>query len=137
MLGGLLLAGAGCVQNDLGSKCTLEEPVLDPNTNKVVYQPIPKSSMNPADDYITTGGTDCEDFTCIDTAGDNQGAYCSRRCIDNASCQGGVDKNLVCRTLVLDDAFINELRQQLGDKAFQQLFGDIQTAKYCAHPAPK
>ena len=138
LVGGLVLAGAGCgPSNDLGSSCTVEEPVLDTSTNKVKYVPYPKDQMSPTSDYISTGGTDCEDFTCIDTAGDGKGAYCSRRCIDDASCQGGVDKTLVCRTLVLDDAFINELRQSLGDQAFQQLFGDIQTAKYCAHPIAK
>ncbi len=136
-MGGLVLAGAGCgPSNDLGSTCQLTAPTKDANTGKVTNQPY-KVPANATSDYISTGGTDCEDFTCIDTAGDSTGAYCSRRCIDNASCQGGPDKTLVCRTLVLDDAFINELRQSLGDQAFKQLFGDIQTAKYCAHPLPK
>jgi len=135
---GVAMAG-GCGSNDLGSSCKLIRPVCTANcsTSNPTIENQPYTPPDNVNDYISTGGADCEDFTCIDTAGDNAAAYCSRRCLDNADCTGGVDRNLVCRKLVLDQKFIDALRQQLGDQQFQQLFGDITTSKFCAHPQPK
>ena len=135
----LLLAlalGGGCAKNDLGTPCQLIEPTASGN------EPLDPSQMNASLDYISTGGADCEDFTCVDTAGDvdQSGApiqgYCSRRCIEDAQCQGGVDTDLSCRKLNLDQAFIDTLRQRLGDEEFRKLVGDITTDRYCAHPEP-
>lgn len=129
------LALAGCGGNDLGKACELIQPTANGS------EPLDPAQMNPSLDYISTGGADCEDFTCVDTAGDTTSdgvavnGYCSRRCIEDAQCTGGQDTNLVCRELNLDDDFINTLRERLGEEKFRQLFGDITVARFCAHPA--
>jgi hypothetical protein len=122
-----LLLLAGCGKSDLGRSCTLLAPTADGGT-------APYDPPSEANDYISMGGADCEDFTCIDSAGDGAGAYCSRRCAEDAQCKGGEDDTLVCRELVLDEAFIQVLRDRLGEEEFFRVFGEIQNARYCAHP---
>ncbi|MDF1565378.1 MAG: adventurous gliding motility lipoprotein CglC [Deltaproteobacteria bacterium] len=123
----LLVVSAGCGKTDLGTPCTLVQPTVG-------GEPEPFDPPSEANDYLSTGQAGCEDFTCIDTAGDGEDGYCSRRCAEDAQCKGGVDKTLICRELVLDEAFLTELRQRLGDEEFFRVFGDIQNARYCARP---
>ncbi len=123
----LSLGALGCGKTDLGAPCQLIAPTTDGGV--VAYEPDSE-----ANDYIATGGADCENFTCLDSAGDGESAYCTRRCAEDAQCRGGQDKTLICRELVLDEVFLTELRRRLGDDEFFRVFGDIQNARFCARP---
>lgn len=133
----MALAGlGGCAQNDLGSPCTLIQPTT---TGITPYEPEPGTTL----DILSSGVTECENFRCVDTAGDidpktgnDATAYCTRRCNSDEECRGGVDDTLVCRQLVLDQQFIERLRVELGAEQFDELFGDIQNDQFCARPRP-
>ena len=102
----------------------------------VVNEPLPDDEIDPSKDYVATGVPGCDDFTCVKSAGVDQ-AYCSKRCTGDDVCGGGVSKTLRCRELVLDQAFIEELRNQLGEAKFREVFGDIEFAQFCAEPSPE
>lgn len=131
-----LLVSTGCVEKDFGTPCTLKRPIAGGGSEDFIPD-------NDSLDYIAMGVPDCEDFTCVDTAGDTEsgggmaGAYCSRRCLEDAQCRGGADETLVCRPLNLDPVFIENLRARLGDDEFYRIFGDITYASFCARPEPE
>jgi hypothetical protein len=140
-LAALVLVGAlfatGCRPNDLGSFCELTRPVCESNGDDPENCVVSLQVYHPADqtkDYIATGVVDCEHFTCVHSAGHEGDAYCTRTCFDDDQCRGGERPDLVCRELVLDDAFIADLCTQLGPERCEEIFGTIQQSKYCALP---
>ena len=110
---------AACQSPDVGAPCSLDFAVPQP----VVA------------DYLETGRTECDNLVCIRSQGTSKQAteaYCSKPCVANGDCSPS-DTGLVCRKVVLDDAFLATL-----DPATKQKYlGDSgQFSNYCAAPLP-
>lgn len=105
-------------------------------------------------DFVSFGATECENLTCVrprcparDGSGDAIGdecvenhlpadekapnGICSGECITDQDCTSEEGK-FVCRALVLDDEFLKQLRNALTPEEYDQYFGRIQNAKFCA-----
>ena len=131
-MAGVSLGLVGCGQNDLGVSCVLKRPVDDGQGGVTVEDFIVDASE--VTDFVSTG-PGCDDFHCVDSRYEGtRNTYCSKRCNADVECRGGVDDRLVCREMVLDSDFINQLKTQLGEEEFRRLFGDIQTSRFCALP---
>lgn len=141
-LGGALALTA-CEETDLGSKCAL----------LLSQKPITVECADPANcvkmqaglDYVAFGSGECEDFTCVASPRvGNDGTtvvggegYCSRTCAKEGDTCGADDFS--CRTLILDQEFLDEIRPKLQGKDgdsngvddYQQHFGSIADARYC------
>ena len=111
----------GCQSPDVGQACQLDLTVP------------PEAS---AADYLELGRAECENLVCIQSpvAGNGVRKYCSKPCVSNSDCAQG-ETGLICREVVLNEAFIGELQQQ--DPAQAQLYlGDARNSRYCATPLP-
>jgi hypothetical protein len=105
-------------------------------------------------DFVSFGATECENLTCVrprcsirDGSGNAvqeeceskqlpaddkaPNGICSGECITDQDCTSEEGK-YVCRALVLDDAFLQQLRNALTPEEYDQYFGRIQNAKFCA-----
>lgn len=139
----LALALVTCEKTDLGSECKL---FLGQKEIRVdCADPDTCVKMRPGLDYVALGAGECEDFTCIasprtglDGTPTGGEGYCSRPCArEGESC--GAD-GFTCRTLILDQEFIDDMRAKLsgrdadsdGQDDFQQYFGGVSGARYCA-----
>jgi hypothetical protein len=118
---------AGCQSPDVGQRCA-----IDWGTGTA---PTPESIQG---DYLETGNFACDNLVCIvspATTGQyascagTQCGYCSKPCVSDRDCFTS-QTGLVCRQMVLDDAFIAWLRANGKD----QYLGDAQYSKYCAIP---
>lgn len=110
---------AGCQAPDVGAPCNLDFEVPQP----VVA------------DYLETGRTECDNLVCIRSQLSSRQAseaYCSKPCVADGDCSPS-DTGLLCRKVVLDDAFLSNL-----DAATKQKYlGDTgQFSRYCAAPLP-
>jgi hypothetical protein len=114
-----LLALGGCQDPDVGQKCTFYLKGVDPAAA--------------AADYLETGPlTECETLVCIlspPTAKLKNNPYCSKPCVSHEDCAQD-ETGLICRSVVLDPAFINSLDPQTRDK----YLGQFAFSKYCAPP---
>jgi hypothetical protein len=112
----------GCQDPDVGQRCSFDAPGLsDPVTS----------------DYLETGKTECENLVCIWSpplpAGSpvENNPYCSKPCVSDSDCSKD-ETGLVCRTVVLDPAFLASLPEDVRAK----YLGDVQFSSYCAAPLP-
>ena len=122
----VLAACAACQAPDVGSPCALS--------------PAPPTPVTA--DYLQTGTTTCDTLICIQSAPppagtklsfDPNGGYCSKPCVGDSDCSTG-DTGLVCRSVILDPAFL----AGLDPKVKTQYLGDIgQFSTYCATPLAK
>jgi hypothetical protein len=87
-------------------------------------------------DFLEFGSAGCEDtLICMQSppapasSKVRNNPYCSKPCVADADCSTG-DTGLVCRDVILDEAFIASL-----DPAVRIRFlGDATNSKYCASP---
>jgi hypothetical protein len=126
-----VLALAACQDPDVGDPCTLqwsatwEQDGTDP-------PPDPKLV---ASDYFESGNLACEGLVCIvsPAAGtkyfDYASGYCSKPCVSDADCFES-DTGLVCRQMVLDAVFLEQMDPITRDRYLSQ----IQFSSYCAIP---
>jgi len=141
LLGAALLLG-GCSDPDVGQPCVLD--VFDSSNNPIdtavgnVY-----CSAVPAD-FFKTGAIECDNLICIRS---ETGAacpesvagapievrkYCSKACVSDADCFNK-ETGLVCRNIVLNEAFISSLPEDVREK----YLGQLATSSYCATPATR
>lgn len=123
---------AGCQSPDVGQRCEIA-------WSTEVPPPVPAPTpATIAGDYLETGNFACDNLVCIvspATTGQYascagaQCGYCSKPCVSDRDCFTS-QTGLVCRQMVLDDAFIAWLRANGKD----QYLGDAQYSKYCAIP---
>jgi hypothetical protein len=115
------LALAGCQDPDVGALCNFDLPGVNDG-------PV-------AADFLETGKTECDNLVCIKSPPPPQGSkvrnnpYCSKPCVSNADCSEG-ETGLVCRKVVLDEAFIDSLPPDVR----QRYLGEIRLSTYCAAP---
>jgi len=135
------IALAACRANtDLGQSCKLTQP-CDAGTCAVA----PDAVQNLLVDYIALGSAECDDLVCIRTASSDNPpneqtearGYCTAPCFGDAKiCSPdfqGHDKQLVCQRLLLDDAFLEELKQNQPEE-YQRTFGNSASSTYCIKP---
>ncbi len=139
-LGASVALGACKATTDLGSTCTLTTPCSS-STCAVTPDKVSNTSV----DYIALGSAVCDNLVCIRTAGsanpDNTASeargYCTNSCTDNSDCspdyQGNGDK-LVCQRLLLDQAFLDALKQS-NPTEYEQVFGNGASSTYCILPS--
>lgn len=119
----LALALAGCQAPDVGSHCDFSLP-------------LPATL---AGDYLESGNTQCDNLVCIASSAPLAGKaknnpYCSKPCVGDADCSPS-DTGLVCRAVVLDDAFLATLTdQQKATYLGGASSGAGSFSKYCAVP---
>jgi hypothetical protein len=149
-LAGLLLSAGSCSQSDVGTPCNLEktsnlggtcegqDPVAHPECWHPNLEDFRQDEAQGGKDYLSFGVAGCDNLTCVRTQGEAlpssdaaPDGYCSGECINDDDCQSDAGK-FECRALVLDDDFLEGLRATLTPEEYEQYFGRIQTAKYCA-----
>lgn len=120
------LALAACQSPDVGQRCNMK---LDPAT----YNPADVTS-----EIVLTFAPECDNLICIlspvdsgEYAGCDAGncGYCSKPCVSDQDCYKS-ETGLVCRQMVLDEAFINTLDPDVRDK----YLAGVQFSSYCAVP---
>jgi hypothetical protein len=134
LIGAALLALAACQDPDVGQPCTIAwgtGPEAPPRPDPVtLYQ-------NDGGDYFESGNVSCENLVCIVSpvpagARYSTGGYCSKPCVSNDDCFES-DTGLVCRQMVLDALFIEELKRR-DPALLDQYLGAVQFSSYCAVP---
>lgn len=134
LVAALLLPLAACQEPDVGQPCAIAwgdgpEAPEPPNPVKL-YQ-------TGGADYFESGNVSCENLVCIVSpaapgsryAGSG---YCSKPCVSNDDCFQP-DTGLVCRQMVLDAGFIEEL-ERTNPTLLKQYLGEVQFSSYCAVP---
>ncbi len=139
----VLVGGAlGCqAKTDLAQPCKMTRPDQDGNTTEIEAAKL----SDPAIDYVALGAAECDDLVCIRSAAteknpphENGGGrgYCTRPCIDDADCNPdfqGNEGTLVCQRLLLDQAFLDQLKEN-DPVAYEQAFGSDTASRYCVFP---
>jgi hypothetical protein len=133
----ILLAVAACQDPDVGGPCTI-------SWGTDTASPPPSSSglfASDGADFFESGNLACEDLVCIvsPAAPDTKyalapyaapgGGYCSKPCVSNDDCFEK-DTGLVCRQMVLDAVFLQQLDAATRDRYLR----DVQFSNYCAIP---
>jgi hypothetical protein len=121
------LALAACQSPDVGQRCNMK---LD----ATAYNPASVTS-----EIVLTFAPECDNLICILSpvssgkyAGCADGlncGYCSKPCVSDQDCYKS-ETGLVCRQMVLDEAFINSLPADVRDK----YLAGVQFSNYCAVP---
>ncbi len=130
------LAGiAACQGPDVGQPCTLswgQNVAIPPPTSSGLY------ALGGADYVEFNAASGCEGLVCIvspaapDTtyaSGDYSGpgaGYCSKSCVSDRDCYNS-ETELVCRTMVLDQQFI----ESLDPATRERYLGGIKDLSYC------
>jgi hypothetical protein len=134
VLAAALLGLAACQEPDVGQPCTIAwgtGPEAPPRPDPVTLYETGGA------DYFESGNVSCENLVCIVSpapAGSRyaSGGYCSKPCVSNDDCFQG-DTGLVCRQMVLDDGFIEELGRT-NPALLDRYLGEVQFSSYCAVP---
>ena len=123
------LALAACQEPDVGQRCNMGE-ALDP----AIYNPGDVTS-----EILLTFAPECDNLICIlspatsgeysTCAGGVNCGYCSKPCVSDQDCYES-ETGLVCRQMVLDEAFINSLDPDVRDR----YLAGVQFSSYCAIP---
>lgn len=140
---GLIALGAACKANkDIGQTCAMTKPCTGADGGSCPIAPDKVS--NAGIDYIALGSAECDDLACIRTAKTNnppntaesaQG-YCTSPCIEDSDCQPdyqGKEKTMKCERLLLDEAFLDQLKQN-QPQTYDQMFGSGASSRYCILP---
>jgi hypothetical protein len=141
-LGAGVALGACKASTDLGVMCRMTAPCSSGTGTCVVS---PEKVQNEKIDYIALGSAECDDLVCIRTAGSANPAndtgeargYCTKSCIDHTDCSPdyqGDNNKLVCERLVLDQAFLDQYKQEHPDE-YENAFGSGASARYCILPS--
>lgn len=157
----LLLTAGTCAQTDIGAPCDLP-PALDltvagctkdsrPEENPECFRELDLTSRDK--DFVAFGATSCDNLICVrsrctlpDDTPDREAecakllpttsptGICSAECITDDDCRTGegLEGTYACRSLVLEEDFLEDLRQSLSEEEYERYFGRIQSAKYCA-----
>jgi hypothetical protein len=132
---------AGCQDQDVGQPCSPKVFGLDGGTPDACSN-LPTSDTA---DYFESGPTTgCENLVCIHSAGEGCSSAadggstlngeCSKPCVSDADCFKD-QTGMVCRQVVLSDAFIKDLQQtQEGQQILQRYLQNIQSSNFCAAP---
>jgi hypothetical protein len=132
-LAAVILALGACQEPDVGQPCNIAWGSTDqgapPPPNPV------ELFQSGGSDWFESGNTECENLVCIVSPAAPgsryaSGGYCSKPCVSNNDCYES-KTGLVCRQMVLDPAFINEL-QTFDPALAQKYLGDVQFSSYCA-----
>jgi hypothetical protein len=133
-----LFALAACQGPDVGQSCTI---AWSPTWQTDGTPPPPRPTdlyTSGGGDYFESGNLACEGLVCIVSpaapgsryACDAYGCgYCSKPCVSNDDCYEK-KTGLVCRQMVLDSVFIEQLDPATRDR----YLSDIQFSSYCATP---
>jgi hypothetical protein len=142
-----LLVLAACQDPDVGQPCTIQ---WNDEWEQSGSLPAPPRSTElwdaeqsglGAGDYLETGtASGCDGLVCIVSptrdptygsgAYDCPGCgYCSKPCVSNSDCFSD-ETGLVCRQMVLDAAFL----EQLDPAAQERYLSGIRYSSYCAVP---
>jgi hypothetical protein len=114
-----VLALAGCQDPDVGQPCD-----VGVNTSTL------------AGVLLETGKTECDGLVCMAVPDSQRGTqlkssqFCSKTCVATNECSQD-ETGLVCRNVVLDDAFINKLDPAVRNR---YLPGNTAITSYCAPP---
>jgi hypothetical protein len=156
-----LLSAGSCAQTDIGAPCDVPLSAPDTNLPGCTADAKPSEEpqcfhpdLSSRDkDFVAFGATDCDNLVCVRSrcslpadAPDREAAcakalptasptgICSAECITNDDCRTGegLTGTYACRSLVLDQKFLEDLRQNLSPQEYEKYFGRIQSAKYCA-----
>lgn len=132
------LALLACQSPDVGNPCTLAWNE-DWEAQGTPPPPDPVSlHASGGSDYFETGNTACDDLVCIVSpaeAGTRYGCtapgcgYCSKPCVSDRDCFES-DTGLVCRQMVLDPVFLEQLDPITRDR----YLSEVQFSSYCAVP---
>ncbi len=120
-----VLAATACQSPDVGQRCDIGVATATPST-------VPS-------DLLQTFNAVCENLICIVSPSSSGKystcapgglcGYCSKPCVSDADCFKS-ETGLVCRQMVLDEAFINSLPPDVRN---QDLAG-VTYSSYCAVP---
>lgn len=124
----------GCQSRDVGDPC---QPVLSPTEPAACTDP----TTDTADFFESSATNNCENLICIHSAGEGCTesspktllGLCSKPCVSDSDCFPD-ETHMVCRRVVLSEAFINWLREN-NPAALERYLQDIQFSSYCALPA--
>jgi hypothetical protein len=150
-LAGTVLGAGSCVETDIGAPCQVQNNIGTEACRDRPIEEAPECYRPSLDDFrddalLEGGGVDyvafgvavCDNLTCVRSQGepvpDSHGApsgYCSGECINDDDCSSDLG-SFECRSLVLDDDFLESLRESLSEEEVERYLGRIQTAKYCA-----
>jgi len=133
-----LLALVACQSADVGNPCTLAwNPTWEADGT-----PPPPNAVGLYDaggsDYFEAGNLACDDLVCIvspSPLGSRYGSiedglgYCSKPCVSNQDCFQS-DTGLVCRQMVLDPVFLEQLDPITRDR----YLSEVQFSSYCSVP---
>jgi hypothetical protein len=144
-----LLALAACQDPDVGDPCKVgwgAEPKPDALCDPSGFERDPEvnrdvACFSVAADFFESGNFRCDNLVCIispvavaKTEYDRVPGtgYCSKPCVSNQDCFQS-ETGLVCRQMVLDEAFIKQLEQN-DPSLLQRYLGEVQFSSYCAVP---
>jgi hypothetical protein len=140
----LSLAAIACQSPDVGQRCELSGVDIDLVTPGIQ---LPEPSLI-GGDLLQTFNVACERLTCIvspvDTGpystctANGQCGYCSKPCVSDRDCFTD-ETGLVCRQMVLDEAFIDYLLNspdltEAQRAANARMLSSISSSSYCAVP---
>jgi hypothetical protein len=140
VLAAALLGLAACQKPDVGAECNLAWGAAPKPDASCPATEEGFTCFTVAADYFETGNVACENLVCIVSpvgAGSKYDrlpgvGYCSKPCISNDDCFES-DTGLVCRQMVLDALFIEELKRR-DPALLEQYLGQVQFSNYCAVP---
>ncbi|MFN7131361.1 MAG: adventurous gliding motility lipoprotein CglC [Myxococcales bacterium] len=133
--------GACQLKTDLAQPCKMTRPDENGKPQEIEAAKL----KDPTIDYVALGAAECDDLVCIRSARTDQNpeneasggrGYCTRPCIDDADCQfdyQGNEGRLKCERLLLDQAFLDQLKQS-DPEAYEQAFGSDTASRYCVFP---
>jgi hypothetical protein len=130
-----VVALAGCQSPDVGGDCTL---TWNPTWEQDGTAPPPQGSQlyqSGGSDFFDSGNLACDGLVCIVSPAAPGSkydraigvGYCSKPCVSNSDCFEK-DTGLVCRQMVLDPVFLD----QLDPTTRSRYLADIQYSSYCA-----
>lgn len=132
------LALLACQSPDVGNPCTLAwNPTWEADGTPPPPDPVSLAASG-GSDYFEAGNLACDDLVCIVSpaaAGTRYGSttpgsgYCSKPCVSDRDCFHS-DTGLVCRQMVLDPVFLEQLDPVTRDR----YLSEVQFSSYCAVP---